>query len=315
MRKNKLLYFKGVLLNKSNFDLLNSYFTLIKVKDICEAKKILNKKKILAIYCDQKFFYDNSFLSHFTDLKYLITSTTSEQFIDQEFCKKKKIVIISLKKEQNFLSKITSTAEHSLGLMIAISRNYYQAIKSVIDGNFNRRPFGGLKMLSQSNLGIIGYGRLGKITKKICKPIFKNIFVCDKKIDGFSFKSNLKTVMSKSDFISIHIPLQNNLNFFSKKNIKIKKNFFLINTSRGEIADENFIIQLLKKKKLLGYATDVLRGEFNMNFKIKENIIFRNLHKYNILITPHIGGSTKDAWKSTEYKVIRNLLKTINNTK
>ncbi len=52
-----------------------------------------------------------------------------------------------------------------------------------------------------------------------------------------------------------------------------------------------------------------------MNFKIKENIIFRNLHKYNILITPHIGGSTKDAWKSTEYKVIRNLLKTINNTK
>lgn len=90
MRKNKLLYFKGVLLNKSNFDLLNSYFTLIKVKDICEAKKILNKKKILAIYCDQKFFYDNSFLSHFTDLKYLITSTTSEQFIDQEFCKKKK---------------------------------------------------------------------------------------------------------------------------------------------------------------------------------------------------------------------------------
>ena len=315
MKKNKLLYFVGVSLNKSNLDLLRTKFNLIEVKNIKEALKIKNKKRILVIYCDQNFFYDDIFLSYFSELQYLITSTTSVQFIDQKFCKNNKIKIISLENEQNFLSKITCTAEHSLGLMIAISRNYYKAIQSVVEGNFNRRPFGGIKMLSQSNLGIIGYGRLGKITKKICTPIFKNIFICDKKIDANLFKSNLKSVLLKSDFISLHIPSHNNLNFFSRKNIKIKKKFFLINTSRGEVVSENFILKLFKKKILLGYATDVLAGEFNKNFQVKKNLIFRNLRKYNILITPHIGGSTKDAWKKTEYRVIQKLIQNIKNTK
>ena len=66
---------------------------------------------------------------------------------------------------------------------------------------------------------------------------------------------------------------------------------------------------MLKKKKILGYATDVLQDEFKKNFEIKKNIIWKNRNKLNILITPHIGGSTEDAWFSTQKRVIDKFLK------
>ena len=88
---------------------------------------------------------------------------------------------------------------------------------------------------------------------------------------------------------------------------QLKNLFFLINTSRGDVVDEKMIIKFLKSGKILGYATDVLYREFLPKFKLKENIIFRNRRNYNIVITPHIGGSTKDAWKLTEFQVIKKL--------
>ena len=72
--------------------------------------------------------------------------------------------------------------------------------------------------------------------------------------------------------------------------------------------NEKFIIKMLEKKKILGYATDVLQDEFKKKFEIK-NIIWKNRNKLNILITPHIGGSTADAWFSTQKRVIDKFLK------
>ena len=91
----------------------------------------------------------------------------------------------------------------------------------------------------------------------------------------------------------------------------MKKPFFLINTSRGEVVDEKYIISLLRNKKILGYATDVIKGEFDDKFNLKSSLIYQNRSKYNIIITPHIGGSTIDAWKETEGRVIEKLIKNI----
>ena len=65
---------------------------------------------------------------------------------------------------------------------------------------------------------------------------------------------------------------------------------------------------IIKKKKISQYATDVL-NENSVLFKIKKNLIFKNRKKYNIVITPHIGGSTIDAWQLTENRVIKKLIK------
>jgi lactate dehydrogenase-like 2-hydroxyacid dehydrogenase len=312
MNNKKLLYFKNINLDISNYKILQKNFKIILIKNLKQTSK-LNKKildEIFVIYCDPNFFFSKKFLKKFKNLKTLISSTTSVGFIDEEYCRTKKIKIISLEKQQKFLKSITPTAEHVFGLILMISRNYLAAIKSVNQGKFNRKPFGGFGMLSKLKIGIIGYGRLGKLVKKIAKGFGMIVYKCD--IKQKNFKKALNHLVSNSDFISLHIPSEKNYEFFSKKNIgKIKRPFFLINTSRGEIVDEKYIIEQLKLKNILGYATDVLKNEFSHNFKLKKNEIFKNKNRYNIVITPHIGGSTKDAWKLTEYQVIKKLIKKI----
>lgn len=309
--KYKLIYFKKIKLNLANLNLLEKKFEVIKIDNLKDLLKIENPDSVHSIYCDQRFFFSQKNLRRFRNLKFLISSTTSTQFIEKRYSKKKNIKIISLENEQKFLKKITSTAEHALGLIIALSRNYVPSVNYVDNGFFDRRPFGGIKMLSRSSLGIIGNGRLGKIMKKISLNIFKKVKTIDIKNYGKKrFIKKLKYIFENFDFISLHIPSINNKNFISKNILgEIQNNFYLINTSRGDIVDEKFIIYLLKQGKMLGYATDVLNNEFSEKFNLKNNLIFKNRKKYNILITPHIGGSTKDAWMMTENRVIKALLK------
>ena len=310
MNKKRLLYFKKINLDKSNYQKLISYFQMTSVKDFDQALKISKniKNQVQIIYCDQRYYYSSIFLSKFKSLKVLVSSTTSTNFIDKKYCKIKNIKIISLENEKKFLTQITPTAEHVFGLILILIRNYIGAIKSVNLGKFDRRPFGGYKMLSRSTLGIIGFGRLGKLIKKIALGFKMNVITVDKN-DKKYFAKKLKNVLDNSDIVTLNIPEKDNSNFFSNKIIKnFKNNFYLINTSRGEVVDEKFIIKLLKKKVLLGYGTDVLMNEFKKDFDIKKNIIFKNKKRFNIVITPHIGGSTKDAWKLTENRVIERLI-------
>ncbi len=310
MNKRKLLYFKNIKLDPSNYVILKNIFKIIQVENIKQASKLSfkEKKDISVVYCDPNYFYSSSFLEEFLNLKFLVSSTTSIGFIDKKYCVKKKIKIISLENDQKFLKSITPTAEHVFGLILLITRDYFKAINSVNLGKFNRRPFGGFGMLSKLKLGIIGYGRLGKIVKKIANGFGMKSYVCDTRLSNY--KKSLKRIFKKSDIVTLHIPSEKNYKFFSQKKISfIKKPFFLINTSRGEIVDEKFVIKLLKSKKIIGYATDVLKNEFSPYFNLKNNIIYKNRNKLNILITPHIGGSTKDAWKLTEYRVIKKLKK------
>ena len=206
MKSYRILYFSGINLNPENINILKNKFSLSKVDSLNNINRI-NKKyldQIIAIYCDQKFFYDKNFLKKFSNLKYLISSTTSSDFIDKKFFVKKKIKIISLENDQKFLEKITPTAEHTLGLILMISRNYNSAINSVNNGKFNRRPFGGFKMLSKSSLGIIGYGRLGKLLNKISKNIFKKFTRLTEKMVQKNIK-DLKRIFENCDFVSLHI--------------------------------------------------------------------------------------------------------------
>ncbi len=307
--KYNLIYFKRTNIHPENLNKLKEKFNLIPINNFKSIAKISKNKirLINAVYADQNYNFNKNFFQKLKSLKYILSSTTSTSFIDEVYCKKNKIKIFSLEKQQKFLKKITPTAEHVFGLIFLISRNYKQAIENINLGVFDRKNFVGNKMLSKSKIGIVGYGRLGKIIKKIAKGFNLKVITYDKAKDK---KSKLFQIFNGVDYVSLNIPLRKNSMFFSRKNFpkNCQNKFYLINTSRGEIIDEKFVIDLLKKKILLGYATDVISKEFTNNFNIKKNILFKNRHRYNIIITPHIGGSTKDAWKLTQNKVIKQLL-------
>ena len=127
-------------------------------------------------------------------------------------------------------------------------------------------------------------------------------------------KSSLKKIFSNSDIITIHLDLNSKtrgiinkkiINYTSKKSI-------IINTSRGEIIDENFLFDKLKKNKINYFGTDVLIDDYNWNKRVptkkKEQI---NKIKNRIIITPHVGGNTVEANKITRRIVFNQLFKVL----
>lgn len=244
--------------------------------------------------------------------KIIATPVTGLDHIDLEACNRNNIRILSLKGATDFLKNVRATAEHTMALMLCLIRNIVPAANHVASNQFNRNPFKGTE-LYQKTLGIIGYGRLGKIVAQYAIAFDMKIccFEIDesKRIqhDTIQF-CDLDTLLSKSDIISVHIDLNErnegliNKEFFSK----IKKGAFLINTSRGNLVIEDDLVDALKSGKLAGAALDVVRNETEIEFR--DNLYQYHKQHNNLIITPHIGGLTAESTEKTEAFIINQIL-------
>ena len=244
-------------------------------------------------------------------MRFIISPTTGIDHIDAIFLKDKRIKIIHLKNEIKFLNNITSTAETTWALLLCLSRNIIKYSHDVSYKKiWNRNSYIG-NDLKSNTLGIIGYGRIGKMIARYAKAFGMNInvFEIDKKKHTKTKQINFVNLekVLKCKYITIHIPLHKNKNFFTKKIIlKINKDSILINTSRGDIFDKKIMINLLKKNYKLGL--DVLPGDVIWGKKVpKEFHFIKNLK--NTIITPHIGGNTYEARIKTTNFIIDKFLK------
>ena len=259
----------------------------------------------------QNFMLDGDLLQ-FGQLKAICTASTGTNHIDVKYCEEKEIEIISITKDYQVINKISSTAEHTLALMLSLIRNIPNSFHSVKDGNWDWEPYVGRQMNSLT-IGIIGYGRLGKMMARYCDTFEMNVIVCDPYVtkldlynDDYEYvydnvseahrSVDFNTLCKESDVISLHIHVTDETREIINKNTisKMVKKPYLINTSRGEVVNEDDIIDALKSEDLQGYATDVIRDEFGdiNNSKLVEESMDPNM---NIIITPHIAGMTKEA--------------------
>ena len=245
-----------------------------------------------------KVFIDKKLIKKAKNLKCITTASTGTNHIDIEFLKKKKIKLICLTQEYPTIRKITSTAEHALALTLAQTRNIIEAANSVKKNEWDYLNFIG-RQISNLNVGVIGYGRLGKYYAKYCVALKSKVFIYDPykkaKYKNIIQVSNIKKIFNKCDIISLHIHANSeNKNLINHSLLKFaKKDLLLINTSRGEIINEKDLLFFLKKNSKAKYATDVISNE--IGDKKKNRLI--NMYKKNnqILITPHIGGMTHEA--------------------
>ena len=110
--------------------------------------------------------------------------------------------------------------------------------------------------------------------------------------DPYEGYDDLDLVLRESDIISLHVhPTEETKYIINKKTLgKLKKNSYIVNTSRGEIVNEKDIVQSLRDGHLKGYATDVVENEFD---NIRNSPILNGVKEgLNIIVTPHIGGMT-----------------------
>ena len=226
------------------------------------------------------------------NLKVVASSTTGEDHIDLEACKRCNVEVISLQGETEFLKDIPATAEHTIGLMLALMRNTPWAFYDVLQGNWDRNRWIGHE-LKRKILGIIGYGRVGKQVAKYARVFGIGVLSYEKNEPI----CNLYNILEEADIVSIHISLESNNGFFGKRCFeKMKENSFLINTSRGAVVSGGALLEVLESGKLAGAALDVVQNEPDISPELLE---YAKCHQ-NLLITPHSGGCTRESMEATE---------------
>ncbi|WP_438462263.1 NAD(P)-dependent oxidoreductase [Marinomonas sp. PE14-40] len=247
---------------------------------------------------------DSSLLEKAKKLKYICCNVTGTDHIDEKYAEAMGVKIISLKGEVEFLDGIHATAELTWGLLLSLIRSITGATNSVDFGEWNRDEFFGSELFGKT-LGVVGYGRIGKKIAKYGNCFGMRVVYYDVKTilsEGEETHVSLNELLSMSDIISLHIPLNKytenifNYDLFEK----MKKKPILLNTSRGGIINDAALINALENDIVRGVALDVLNGEVDSDFQTTNPILNYAKNKAHVLITPHIGGVTKESWEKTE---------------
>lgn len=265
-----------------------------------ELKKILYKYNVLVTNPGSVYRYSKGILKHAKNLKYIITPSTGTDHIDTNYCKMKNIKIKSLLNNRKILNIITASAEFTLFLILYTLRKFNVVKKITMDGSWRKKEdlFRGNEIY-EKKIGIIGYGRIGKKLAKYLSSMGCKIYIYDPyvKILSTKFKiiKNLSYIFKYMDIISLNLTLNKKTeNIIKSKYLKIlKKKQILVNTSRGKIVDEKYLIKRIKDRKFY-YSTDVISNEFKSNLK-KNNLYKLSRYNDNLIITPHIAGLTYES--------------------
>ncbi len=255
-----------------------------------ELKNII--KSINVIFdASMKIEFNEEILINAINLELLITATTGFSHIDVDYLSRKNIPLKTLGDQKEFLNQITPAAELSWLLLMMCARKVLSAVNDVKIGNWDRTKHPG-EMLNGKKLGIIGLGRLGKWMARYGNAFGMKCYgydpYNDNQIKDLERKT-LEEILKTCDFITLHVNYNpGDLKIITSNHFKlIKKGAIFINTSRGELVDENALIEALKDGTLKAVGIDVLSGEPD----VKNNELFKLRNSnLNLVITPHIGG-------------------------
>ena len=212
-------------------------------------------------------------------------------------------------------SNTRSVAELVIAEMIALSRQLGDRNNLAHKGEWMKSADGS-KEVRGKILGIVGYGHIGSQVSVLAESMGMRVVFYDiiKKLPLGNAQSitHLKDLLRQADFVSLHVPETNQtMNMIGAEEIQVmKKGSFLINASRGTVVQIESLVAALKSKHIAGCAIDVFPIEPASN---KEKFISPLQNLSNVILTPHIGGSTEEAQYSIGLEVaesFRRYLKT-----
>ena len=306
---NKILCITPVKHLSGVFELFDLYGEVIYEPNIKkeELKKILRDSKIDRIFTNpnkQGFILDESLLAD-SSVKIINTCSTGTNHIDMKYCSDNGIKVWSLTKDMDLINQLPSTSELAFGLMCSLFRKIGAGFDDVKNGRWNYEPFIG-KQIKDSSIGIIGFGRLGKIMKNYCDAFGMATYI----YDPYEGHHDIDALLQNAEAISLHVHVTDETRDMVGSGFlaRMKKGSYLINTARGELVDENAIIQSIKLGHLAGYATDVIRDEFSD--AQSSNLIEYSKENSSVLITPHVGGMTWEGqakaykWAISKFKEV-----------
>ena len=218
-------------------------------------------------------------------LKLVIRGGVGIDNIDAVYAKEKGI---DVKNTPNASS--ASVAELAIGHMFSLSRFIYDANVTMRAGKWEKKRYEGSELAGKT-LGLIGMGRIAHCTAKMASALGMNVIYTNKsghkpENDPFKYVS-LDELVSKSDFISLHMPKSDGYLITADKIAKMKDGVFIVNTSRAALIETKALLDALDSGKIAGAALDVFDEE-----PTKDERLYTHP---KISMTPHIGGSTVEA--------------------
>ena len=211
--------------------------------------------------------------------------------IDLEACKEKGIAVFNAP-----YSNTRSVVELAIGEIIMLMRSVFQRSTEIHNGKWNKTAQGSREVRGKK-LGIIGYGNIGKQLSVLAEALGMDVYyydIEDKLALGNATKINtLKELLNISDVITLHIDdNSDNRNFIGENEInQMKDGAHLVNLSRGFVVDIDALVKALEAGKIAGAAIDVYPEEPRKNGEFYTKLKSIN----NVILTPHVGGSTEEA--------------------
>lgn len=283
------------------------------------AEKSLNKLECLPlefkdadiISCFTTSRIDETVLEQFNNLKLIALRSVGYNHVDLTYCKENNIEVVNT---PNYGNK--SVAEFAFGLMLDVCRKITKSHLAFRDVKQNHQFLIGSE-LGGKTVGIVGLGAIGKEFAKLAYGFEMKILGYDlkedvelKKIYDIEYV-DFETLLSQSDFISLHAPLTNhNYHLFDSSAFgKMKSNAVLINTARGELIDTQALYNAITQGKISGAGLDVLESEEAIsdsdylvdigrlnNCTLQQTVLNTRLQQLdNVVITPHIAYNTHEA--------------------
>ncbi|TML58891.1 MAG: phosphoglycerate dehydrogenase [Actinobacteria bacterium] len=191
-------------------------------------------------------------------------------------------------------STVISAAEHTIGLLVALTRNIPQAHAALKQGRWERKTYGGVE-LADKTLGVLGFGRIGQQVARRAAGLGMRVIAYDPFVSPERFRElgverveRDQDVYAAADFLTLHLPLTDE----TRKSInadafgKMRDGVRIVNAARGALVDEDDLLAALRSGKVGGAALDVFSTEPYSGPLLEED---------NVVVTPHLAASTEEA--------------------
>src|SRR4030095_964569 len=296
--KKRIIVFIADKIHDDGKKLLSRYFNVIPRYGLnnSELLQLISENKgsgndTLIVRSTRKI--DAEFIKQFSassSVKVLCTVSSGFDNVDTLACKKYGVRFFNVP-----YGNYISAAEHTLALLLAITKRLKTEHDDILKGRFNSQS-GKTIELFDKRIGIIGVGRVGSYVAKLSKSFGMKVIGNDikksvvKKYKWIEFVS-LNKLLQICDIITVHTPLDKSTrNLINGQNIKLlSKSAILLNCARGGIVEERAIYNVFKIKKIYYAGIDVFENEPNIDFK------FAKLD--NVLLSPHLAGKTRESYK------------------
>jgi D-3-phosphoglycerate dehydrogenase len=191
-------------------------------------------------------------------------------------------------------STVISAAEHTIGLLVALTRNIPQAHAALKQGRWERKAYGGVE-LADKTLGVLGFGRIGQQVARRAAGLGMRVVAYDPFVAPERFRElgverieDVDGVYATADFLTLHLPLTDETrgSIDSQALAKMRDGVRLVNAARGELIDEDALLDALRSGKVGGAALDVFSSEPYSGPLLELD---------NVVATPHLAASTEEA--------------------